>query len=155
MSANQIKSQEQEKKLDLAKRQFMHEAICSTATACNNIHHKSFDIEKARQQSENELIALKVDDSLQAMLASQMLTIHKLQQTSMVLINGLPFGESSQYYTNTAIKLSNTFIQQATLLAKLQGGIGQKIVVEHVDVHQGGQAIVGNIQGGMSNKDKI
>lgn len=43
-------------------------------------------------------------------------------------------------------------LQQATLLAKLQGGIGQKIIVEHVDVHQGGQAIVGNIQGGLGNK---
>jgi hypothetical protein len=49
---------------------------------------------------------------------------------------------------NTAIKLSNTFVQQAALLAKLQGGGAQKIVVERVDVHQGGQAIVGSIQGG-------
>ena len=84
-----------------------------------------------------------------------MMAIHKLQQTSMALANGLPYGDSSKFYTNTSIKLSNTFIQQATLLAKLQGGIGQKIVVEHVDVHQGGQAIVGNIQGGLGRKEKI
>ena len=45
-------------------------------------------------------------------------------------------------------------MQQANTLAKLQGVGGQKIIIERVDVHQGGQAIVGNIQGGMGGKDK-
>jgi len=105
--------------------------------------------------SENDLIALKVENSLQAMVASQMLAVHKLQQTSMVLINGLPFGESTRYYTNTAIKLSNTFIQQANLLAKLQGGVGQKIIVERVDISHGGQAVIGTVTGGPADKAKI
>ncbi len=43
--------------------------------------------------------------------------------------------------------LTNCFTQQVGVLAKLQGIAGQKIVVEHVDVHSGGQAIVGNIHG--------
>lgn len=45
-------------------------------------------------------------------------------------------------------------MQQANLLAKLQGLGSQKITVERIEVHQGGQAIVGNIQGGRSNKEK-
>lgn len=48
---------------------------------------------------------------------------------------------------NSAVKLANCFTQQAALLAKLQGVGGQKIVVEHVEVHQCGQAVVGNING--------
>ena len=51
---------------------------------------------------------------------------------------------------------SNTFIQQANLLAKLQGGIGQKIIVERVDVSHGGQAVIGTVNGGVpADKAKI
>ena len=82
------------------------------------------------------------------------LTVHKLQQNSMALSHGLSYGEISKYYTNTAIKLSNTFIQQANLLAKLQGGVGQKIIVERVDVSHGGQAVIGTVNGG-SPADKV
>lgn len=91
-----------------------------------------------------------VDGGLQALVAAQMMAIHKLQQTSMALAKGLPYGECSKYYTNTSIKLSNTFIQQATLLAKLQGSIGQKITVERVDVSHGGQAVIGTVNSGSS-----
>ncbi|KTD31197.1 hypothetical protein Lmor_2804 [Legionella moravica] len=56
--------------------------------------------------------------------------------------------------TNAIVKLANCFVQQTNILAKLQGVGGQKIIVERVDVHQGGQAIVGNIQGSMGGKDK-
>ena len=89
------------------------------------------------------------------MLAAQMLSIHHLQQRSMTYANACEGMKLQQYYTNAAIKLSNCFVQQANMLAKLQGVGGQKIIVERVDVHQGGQAIVGNIQGGMGNKEKL
>lgn len=46
---------------------------------------------------------------------------------------------------------------QASLLAKLQGGgIGQKIIVERVDVSHGGQAVVGIVNAGThTEKTKI
>ena len=145
MLANQVKPCEQEDELTLAKNKFLKDTIYSTATSCNNINHKNFDIEKAKKQSENDLVALNVEDGLQAMIAAQMLAIHKLQQTSMILANAMPFNESNQYYTNTAIKLANTFVQQANLLAKLQGVGGQKIIVERVDISNGGQAVIGTV----------
>ena len=145
MLANQVKPCEQEDELTLAKNKFLKDTIYSTATSCNNINHKNFDIEKAKKQSENDLIALQCDGGIQAMLAAQMLSIHKLQQTSLTLAHGLSFEGVGKYYINTAIKLSNTFIQQANLLAKLQGGVGQKIIVERVDISHGGQAVIGNI----------
>lgn len=154
MQANQMRPQEQEDKISVAKNRLLEDVIRTSATACNNIKHKDFDLEKARKQNENDLIALQCEGRLQVMLAAQMMAIHKLQQTSMGLANGLMYGEISKYYTNTAIRLSNTFVQQANLLAKLQGGVGQKIIVEHVDAHQGGQAIVGNIEGGMGQKEE-
>nr|HAT8715386.1 hypothetical protein [Legionella jordanis] len=75
-------------------------------------------------------------------------SIHELQQTTMAFAISCTDLELKKYYTNAAIKLANCFTQQASVLAKLQGVGGQKIIVERVDVHQGGQAIVGNIQGG-------
>jgi putative DNA primase/helicase len=42
-------------------------------------------------------------------------------------------------------KLSNTFIQQLTLLQKLQGQSQQKVVVEHLHINKGAQAIVGQV----------
>jgi len=96
-----------------------------------------------------------VNDGLQAMLAAQMLSIHELQQRTMAYANASDNLELKRYCTNTTVKLANCFVQQANILAKLQGIGGQKIIVERVDVHQGGQAVVGNIQGSMGNKDKI
>jgi len=79
---------------------------------------------------------------------------HQLQQRSMVYANGSDNFELKTYYTNAAVKLANCFVQQANMLAKLRGVGGQKIIVERVDVHQGGQAVVGNIQGSMGSVDK-
>ena len=48
---------------------------------------------------------------------------------------------------NLAIKLSRTFTMQIEALAKLRRGGEQTVRVEHVHVHNGGQAIVGNVTG--------
>jgi hypothetical protein len=148
MLTNQITPVDQQDKHALAENKFIKDTINRAANACNNVSHHDFDVEKARKQSENDFITLNVDGGLQALVAAQMMAIHKLQQTSMALAKGLSYGECSKYYTNTSIKLSNTFIHQATLLAKLQGSVGQKINVERVDVSHGGQAIIGTVNSG-------
>lgn len=117
------------------------------AIACTDIKREDFDIEKETEKSKCALEALNATDSLQQMLAAQMLSTHRLHQMSMAHANGSDRIENQQYFTNTAVKLANCFTQQATLLARLQGQGEQKIVVERVDVHQGGQAVVGNING--------
>jgi hypothetical protein len=101
------------------------------------------DMEKAINNSNKFLETLNATGSLQEMIAAQLLSIHRLQQISIAMANNTGYSDTRQYFTNTAIKLTNCFTQQASLLAKLQGSSGHKIVVEHVDVHQGGQAIVG------------
>ncbi|HLB41991.1 MAG TPA: hypothetical protein VJN02_03890 [Gammaproteobacteria bacterium] len=106
-------------------------------------------------ETEHDLKALSAEGGLQEMLAAQMLAIHRLQQRSIAAANICHDVNTAQYFTNTAIKLSNCFTQQAALLAKLQGAGGQEIVVEHVEVHHGGQAVVGNINGGLpAGKEK-
>ena len=132
-----------------AKEGFNKYIIDENAIATNKITAEKFDMDKAKQKSSNALVALDVNGGLQSMLAAQMLSIHELQQRTMTYANAIDNMELKKYYTNTAIKLANCFVQQANMLAKLQGVGGQKIIIERVDVHQGGQAIVGNIQGGV------
>ena len=88
------------------------------------------------------------------MIAAQMLSIHKLQQKTMCYAQNINNFKLEKYYINSGVKLANCFVQQANLLAKLQGIGGQKIIIERVEVHQGGQAIVGSIHRGVDNKEK-
>jgi len=144
----------QEKKLESnddaveAKESFKRHVINEAALASTNIKADNFDLDKSRKKSSDAMTAIAATNGLQAMLAAQMLSVHELQQRAMTYAHCATSLELQQYYTNSAVKLSNCFVQQTNALAKLQGIGGQKIVVERVDVHQGGQAIVGNIQGG-------
>ena len=130
------------------KEQFINDVIHEAALASNNYREKSFDLPGAKRQCSAAMKALGVSSGLQAMLAAQMLSMHQLQQKSMAYANAASDMRLIQYYTSTSIKLSSCFVQQANILAKLQGVGGQKIIVERVDVHDGGQAIVGNVHGG-------
>lgn len=137
-----------------AKEKFNRHIIQENAETISDITAHNFDINKATQISQNALVALDAKDALQSMLAAQILSIHELQQKSMAYAHAANDLELKKYFTNATIKLANCFVQQANTLAKLQGVGGQKIIVERVDVHQGGQAIVGNIQSSMGAKDK-
>lgn len=128
--------------------EFIQDLVLKATLAYNDIKNKSFDLNEAKSMCHAGIVSLNTKDGLQTMLSAQMLTIHQLQQKAMSYVNGINNLELEKYYTNVAIKLSHCFAQQANLLAKLQGHAGQKITVEHVDVHQGGQAIVGNIHRG-------
>jgi len=134
---------------------FKNNLINENMIASNNIRSSNFNLEQARQLSDDALVVLGAEDGLQSMLVAQMLSIHKLQQATMAFAQSVIDLEAKKSYTNTSVKLANCFVQQAALLAKLQGIGGQKITVERVEVHQGGQAIVGNINRGMGNKEKI
>ncbi len=50
--------------------------------------------------------------------------------------------------------LTGTYTSQMEALRKYRNGGEQKVTVEHVNVHEGGQAIVGNVQGGGGANDK-
>lgn len=120
--------------------------------ACSLSRDGEYDREEAIRESQEGMKALGTKGGLQEMLAAQILSVHHLQQITIAMSNKTLGTNSSQYYTNTSIKLANIFVQQANLLNKLQGNGEQKIIVEHVDVHSGGQAIVGAINGGAVKK---
>lgn len=118
-----------------------------SALVNNKFLDADFNINETMNESEQFIEGMGVEGGVQKMLAAQMLSIHQLQQISIGLALFSETNANRQYYTNSATKLANAFVQQASLLNKLQGHGNQKIVVEHVDVHSGGQAIVGNVMG--------
>ena len=75
----------------------------------------------------------------------QMISVHITQQRMMLFVNNAFDADAIAKYTTTITKLSNVFIQQENLMKKLKGEVEKKIVIEHVHVNSGGQAVVGSI----------
>ena len=84
---------------------------------------------------------IQPQDPVEAMLAVQMVTIHN---HCMDAVNKTTFFDTRKQYIDLAAKLSRTYAKQMEALQKYRLK-GQRITVEHVHVHSGGQAVVGQI----------
>jgi hypothetical protein len=111
--------------------------------------------EYSRGQSTNAALAmidaLRPTNEIEFCLAMQMYATH-VAATEM-----LGQASKSEFAGNMAVKLLRTFTAQTEALAKLRRGGEQTVRVEHVHVHSGGQAVVGNVTnvplgGGRSNE---
>ncbi|MFN7755713.1 MAG: hypothetical protein ACK5O9_07745 [Holosporales bacterium] len=94
-------------------------------------------------------------DEAEGMLAAQMAAtshmamrmLHKTAMTSHL--------DAQQWFGNFAIKLLRTYTTQMETLQRYRGKGEQKVTVEHVHVHAGGQAVVGVVTprgGGVQEK---
>jgi hypothetical protein len=85
-------------------------------------------------------------DEIEGMLAAQMVGIHN---ASMECLKRAMLPEQPADYRsanlNQAAKLTRTYVAQMEALNRHRGKGQQKVTVEHVNVHQGGQAIVGSV----------
>lgn len=93
-------------------------------------------------------------DQMEAMLAAQMATVHSQMMVfarRMNHVENIPQQDSAERAFN---KLARTFTTQMEALNRYRGKGQQKMTVEHVNVHEGGQAIVGTVQGGEDGKKK-
>jgi len=85
-------------------------------------------------------------DTLEGMLAVQMVAIHNM---AMECMKRAATPEQSdlllEAYINRAIKLMRMFAAQTDVLGRHRGKGEQKMTVEHVHVYKGGQAIVGQV----------
>jgi hypothetical protein len=86
-------------------------------------------------------------DTLEALLAVQMVATQKIAID--LLAAGLPSQttEEAQFRFNHAARLMRLFLLQMDALQRYRGKgpSEQRVVVEHVHVHAGGQAIVGSV----------
>ena len=91
---------------------------------------------------------VKPQDEVEAMLAAQMAAVHNATMSSARRLNqadNIMQADSAERALN---KLARTFTTQIEALKRYRTGGEQKVTVQHVNVHEGGQAIVGNVQGG-------
>jgi hypothetical protein len=100
------------------------------------------------------LNGINPQNEIEGMLAVQMVGVHNIAMDAMrlaMISDQLP--EAKERNTNQAIKLLRTFTAQIEALDKHRRNGQQKVVVKHVHVNEGGQAIVGNINQGGGGKD--
>ena len=95
----------------------------------------------------NLLAEMKPETATEAMLAVQMIGVHHLATMSLARANGEGQSfEGIKEHTLLATRLMRLFNDQLDARAKLKGFASQqKVTVEHVHVHEGGQAIVGAV----------
>ena len=85
-------------------------------------------------------------NTLEGLLAVQMVGVHNLAMDFMgrALLKNQPI-DIVDRYVNRATRLMRTFVAQTEALNRLRGKGAQTVVVKHVHVHDGGQAIVGTV----------
>jgi hypothetical protein len=87
-------------------------------------------------------------DQVEAMLAAQMAATHNATMTfarRLAHVDNLAQQDSAERAYN---KLARTFAAQVEALKRYRSSGEQLVRVEHVTVHEGGQAIVGNVSHG-------
>jgi hypothetical protein len=106
------------------------------------------DRQKLAEGCLEALAGIAPRDEIEGMLAAQMVACHSAAMDCYrrAALPDQTF-HGRQQNLNFAGKLSRTFALHMEALDKHRGKGQQKVVVEHVHVHQGGQAIVGAIQG--------
>jgi len=111
-----------------------------------NATGKGKDVSEADLNFVLSVIAdIKPRDQLEAMLASQMACVHIASMTfarRLAHVENIPQQESAEKAYN---KLLRTFTSQMEALRKYRNGGEQKVTVQHVQVNDGGQAVVGNV----------
>ncbi len=91
---------------------------------------------------------IEPQDQVESMLAAQMAAVHMATMTfarRLANVETLQQRDSAERAFN---KLTRTFTAQMEALKRYRTGGEQRVVVKHVHVYEGGQAIVGNVAHG-------
>jgi hypothetical protein len=118
---------------------------------CHSIWHpKDASAEEVNRRTTTAgemLHKLKPRDMQEGLLCSQMVATHYqlMECNRRAMIPEQTF-EGRDMALKHAAKLANIYTKQMETLDKHRGKGQQKITVEHVNVHAGGQAIVGNVE---------
>src|SRR4051794_41635303 len=95
------------------------------------------------------LAGIRPKDEVEGMLAAQMVAAHSatMECYRRAMLKDQTF-EGRKESLSQANKLSRTYTMQMDALSRHRGKGQQRVTVEHVHVHAGGQAVVGAIEGG-------
>ena len=94
------------------------------------------------------VMEMKPRDTFERLLAVQMASTHvAMMRTGQKLANA-EYLNQFEAYERAYNKLARTYTRQMETLRKHRNGGKQTVTVQHVNVEDGGQAIVGNIESG-------
>jgi hypothetical protein len=99
---------------------------------------------------------MKPANVTEALLAVQMFGVHNAAVLFLrrATLEGQTF-EGADANVGRATRLLRLFNEQLAAMAKLKGKTGQqKVTVEHVHVHSGGQAVVGVVEGSPESEER-
>lgn len=107
------------------------------------------ELTKACNMTIAMLHELEPRDAIEVMLITQLICVHNMVTKTLDLANwpNQTF-EKKDAYSNQAIKLMRLFMQQMATFKNYRQKSQQNVTVEHVNVHEGGQAIVGSVTKG-------
>jgi hypothetical protein len=116
------------------------------------------EIRRQRHAAVDALIGITPGDELEGMIAAQLIAAHNaaMECYRRAMIGEQTF-EGRRENLSQANKLSRTYAALLDALNRHRGKGQQKVTMEHVHVHEGGQAIVGNVEsrgGGLASKAK-
>lgn len=104
---------------------------------------------EVRQDRVNAALAVldgvQPENEVEAMLAVQMAATHSMMMQTASWAMRSDMINHMEAAGNLSVKLARTFTAQVEALAKLRKPPEQRVIVEHVHVHSGGQAVVGNV----------
>jgi hypothetical protein len=124
----------------------------------NTLWLKNSDDQTKQQQvmaALDGLIGIHPRDELEGMMAAQLIASHSaaMECYRRAMISEQSF-EGRREALNQANKLSRSFAALLETLNRYRGKGQQKVTVEHVHVHSGGQAIVGAVAPGGGNASR-
>jgi len=92
---------------------------------------------------------IRPKDEIEGMLAAQISAVHELAMRGLAGVSRNE-GKENWYplYVGQATRLLRTFAVLVEALKRYRSRGEQKVIVEHVHVNAGGQAIVGHVEGG-------
>jgi hypothetical protein len=110
-------------------------------------HSDPDEVKRQRHAAVDVLIGMAPRDEFEGMIAAQLIACHNasLECYRRAMIGEQTF-EGRRENLNQASKLSRTYATLLESLNRHRGKGAQKVTVEHVHVHEGGQAIVGNVE---------
>lgn len=88
---------------------------------------------------------MRPENAAQAMLATQLAALTPLMLAAVGEANQAETAQGRVLWTNEAVKLARTSAQLAATFDRLKRGGEQRVIIERVEVRDGGQAIVGAV----------
>jgi len=101
-------------------------------------------------------VEMEPRDASEAMLVSQQVATHVAMMTLSGKMMDATSPQLREGYERSMTRLSRTFLAQVDALKRYRAKAQQVVRVERVDVHSGGQAVVGSVQtGGRGDEKKL